>query len=48
MIWPCGECPRIRAEAANNGAEATLSGSLAGYAGLRKQRLRIPEHRDNW
>ena len=46
--WPCGECPRNRAEAANDGAEATPPGSLAGHAGLRKQRSRIPEHRDHW
>ena len=38
----------IRAEAANDGAEATPSGSLAGHGGLRKQRPQIPEHRDHW
>jgi len=37
----------IRAEVANDGAESTPPGSLARHAGLRKQRTRIPEHRDH-
>jgi len=40
-----GSVREIRAGAANDGAEVTVSGSLAGHAGLRKQRPRIPEHR---
>jgi len=38
----------IRAEVANDEAEGTPSGSIAGHAGLRKQEPRIPEHRDHW
>jgi len=38
----------ICAKAANNGTEATPSGSLAGHSGLRKQQPQIPEHRDHW
>ena len=39
---------KIHAEAANDGAKATPYGSLAGHAGLCKQRPQIPEHRGHW
>ena len=38
----------IRAEAANDGAEAASPGNRTRHAGLRRNWFQLPEHRDDW